>query len=101
MVIAVNCSSMVFGFAPAIVFTVREQNKAVDALAAKSYDFPLGLHVLDTEPFFLNHVSPASWEKSVGGQQISLDTFTAVSFYVTNSRVHRKQLLTQLPSQKA
>ncbi|CAL8996907.1 unnamed protein product [Prunus brigantina] len=59
MVIAVNCSSMVFGFAPAIMFTVREQNKAVDALAAKSYDFPLGLHVLDTEPFFLNNVLAA------------------------------------------
>ncbi|KAI5318203.1 hypothetical protein L3X38_037911 [Prunus dulcis] len=50
---------MVFGFAPALMFTVREQNKAVDALVAKSYDFPLGLHVLDMEPFFLNNVPAA------------------------------------------
>ncbi|CAL2267167.1 unnamed protein product [Prunus armeniaca] len=59
MVIAVNCSSMVFGFAPTILFTIREQNKVIDALAAKSYDFPLGLHVLDMEPFFLNDVLAA------------------------------------------
>ena len=59
MVIVVNCSSMVFGFAPSLMFTVCEQNKAADALAAKSYDCPLGLHVLDMEPFFLNNVPAA------------------------------------------
>ncbi|KAI5313803.1 hypothetical protein L3X38_042979 [Prunus dulcis] len=50
---------MVFGLGPALMFTVREQNKVVDALAAKSYDCPLGLHVLDMEPFFLNNVPAA------------------------------------------
>ncbi|KAI5349296.1 hypothetical protein L3X38_002183 [Prunus dulcis] len=50
---------MVFGFAPSLMFTVCEQNKAADALATKSYDFLSGLRVLDMKPFFLNDVLAA------------------------------------------